>query len=236
MLLKVLDQRIAQSLIGLGFRYRPHHGLFILDIHKKTKQEIWVKVFHKHDRQAVKFYDQAQSSFGFVENEHYFNDFLSLHRESMNRKGYRVRVQDLASRIRSNFGMQFRVAHVSRDNKMIAAQSLLCDLKNSTVHFAPSGYSRTKNIHSSMTYMNWKIIEWASEAGYRYVNFGPALQDPSNPVYRSKEKFGGEFVQGYRFTLPIPSRLRWLLKALGQRSQNRDKKVLRWQTIRNRQA
>jgi lipid II:glycine glycyltransferase (peptidoglycan interpeptide bridge formation enzyme) len=125
-------------------------------------------------------------------------------------------IPDLASRIRLNFGERFKVGYVTLDNEMIGAQSLLCDFQNSIVHFAPGGYSTTKNIHSPAIYVNWKIIEWASEAGLRYVNFGPALPDPSNSIYRSKQKFGGQFVEGYRFKLPIANSPPFVARTLGR--------------------
>jgi CelD/BcsL family acetyltransferase involved in cellulose biosynthesis len=201
MQIRTHQQPIIQPLIALGFQYATD-GLFILDLHKRTPSYIWNEGFQKHDRQAVKFYEQRGSIFGFARQEDEYADFWTLHQELLQRKGESSRYTDFLSAMRTNFGEQFRVVTVSLEGKMIAGQSLICDPRNSIVHFTVSGYSRSKNIHSPSVYLNHKIISWASENGFRYVNFGPASLDPEDPIGKSKEKFCGERIERYRFTMP----------------------------------
>ena len=195
------QQSIIQPMTALGFEHT-EDVLFILDLHEMTADYIWKNGFQKHDRQAVKYYEQQASAFGFARDEVEYTDFWALYHESLQRKGVSSRSLDFLSAMRTNFGEQFRVAVVSFEGKPIAAQSLICDPRNSIVQFTMGGYSRTKNIHSPAVYLNWKIITWASENGFRYINFGPATLNPKDLVHKFKQKFCGKFTTRYTFTVP----------------------------------
>jgi CelD/BcsL family acetyltransferase involved in cellulose biosynthesis len=199
--IRVHQQPIIQAMAALGY---PHaiDALFILDLHDKPPEYIWNKGFQKHDRQAVKYYEQLDSWFGLAHQESEYSEFWNLYEESIQRKGAPTRSLEFLSAMRKNLGDQFQVSLTSLDGRIIAAQSLFCDSRNSIVHFAMGGYSRSKNIHSPAIYLNWKIIDWASENKFRYVNFGPVSPNPKDPIYKFKDKFCGEFIPRYRFTLP----------------------------------
>jgi hypothetical protein len=202
MVLRVHDPLIVKSLRGLGFGCDADTGLFILDLLEKAPQDIWNQGFHKHERQAVKFYEESDASFGLARHESEYTDFWSLYQESLQRKEAHPMSPDFLTALRLNFGEQFQVAVACFEGKTVAAQSLICDPRNSMIHFAMAGYSRSKNIHSPAVYLNWKTIAWASENAFRYINFGPASSDPKDLIHKFKSKFCGKPIIRYKFTLP----------------------------------
>jgi hypothetical protein len=201
--LRVHQQPMVQILTSMRFRYNASQGLFILNLASKTPQDIWKNGFQKHDRQAVKYYEERASSFTFARSDSDFTDYVALHQETMRRMGETPRSLDYLSSMRLNFGEQFKIALVTFENRLIAGFAMICDAKSSTVYLGLNiGYSRTKNIHSPMIFMNWKVVNWASENGLGFVNFGVADSKSSDPVHKIKQKFGPEFVPIYRFTIP----------------------------------
>ena len=204
MKIRVQDSPVIQTLIDLGFRHEQARGQFILDLHDKSPQDIWDGLFKKHDRQAVKYYEGRGSSFGFARNEQDYADFLALHEESVARtKDRPLNSPELLSSMRANLGKRLEIALVRLEDAVMAGFSMTCDSYLSTVYLSTLGYSRVKNIHSPIIYVNWKALNWASENGFRYVNFGTTVADPANPIYKMKQRFGGRFVPVYQFTLPI---------------------------------
>jgi hypothetical protein len=203
MQLKVHQQPIIRSLIDLGFRHQITEGLFILDLSGKKPADIWSQNFQKHDRQAVKYYERDGSGFGFAQQESDYADYLSLHQESILRRKERQLIPpEFLSKMRADLRDQLKVVLVTFESDVIAGLSMICDPRISTVHLAIIGYSRARNIHSPVVYMDWKIVNWALENGYRYVNFGPTSSSPTNPIHRLKLRFGGRFVPRHEFILP----------------------------------
>jgi hypothetical protein len=203
MRLRTHDELIARNLMKLGCKSTQGDGLFILDLHQKTRDDIWNQGFEKHDRQAVKFYETAGSSFEFAQTEEDYLEYLALHEESVARADKPPLISSSFLRaMRLNLGDRLKVALIRRDDRVIAGFSIISDPTNSIIHLAIIGYSRAKNIHSPVVYIDWKAVNWAASNGFRYVNFGPTNSNPSNPIYRTKEKFGGRFVPRYDFELP----------------------------------
>jgi hypothetical protein len=77
---------------------------------------------------------------------------------------------------------------------------------NSSVHLLAVRYTSTKNIHSPVTFINWKAINWANEHGFRYVDFGPysiaQSSEPKNKAYALRRRFEVEVVTRYEFIIP----------------------------------
>jgi CelD/BcsL family acetyltransferase involved in cellulose biosynthesis len=198
------QQPVINSLNVCGYPHHMEDGLFILDLHEKTPDYIWKNGFEKHDRQAIKYYEQNDSLFGFASNEHDYADYFALHEASVERgKEQPLISTEFLAKMRLNMGDRLKVTLVRVQDKVVAGFSMICDPANSTVHLRIIGYSRTKNIHSPIIYIDWKIINWALENGFRYVDFGSTSPKPTNPVHKLKARFGGTFVPRYRFTLPI---------------------------------
>jgi hypothetical protein len=202
--LRIHEQQMAQILTSMRFRHDTGQGLSVLNLASRTQQDIWKDGFEKHDRQAVKFYEDHVSSFTFAKSDSDFVDYVALHQETMHRMGESSRSLDYISSMRLNFGGQFKIALVAFENRLIAGFSMICDSKSSTVYLGLNiGYSRTKNMHSPIIFMNWKVVNWASENGFKFVNFGVSGSSSNDPVYKIKQKFGAEFVPTNRFIIPI---------------------------------
>lgn len=220
MRIKVQQQQIIQPMIALGFQYRVRYGLFIVDLHEKPPEHIWSNGFQKHDRQAVKYYEQRGSEFGFARSERDYLDYLALERGPTADLNDRA---DFLSKVRLYMGDQLKVGRVTFEGNVIAGFSMLCDSVTSTVHLADclsfrhrEKHSPMKNIHSSGTYINWKMINWAYEHGFRYVDLGsysvdassnPANLSSKHKLYASKlkERFEVTFLPTYQFILPTSS-------------------------------
>jgi hypothetical protein len=206
MKIRIHQQPITQLMIALGFYHENTDGLFILDLHEKTPEHIWKNGFKKHDRQAVQFYNQRGAEFVFVDDEAGYVRFSTL------KNGSGWHNNDTAaflSKMKANLGDRLRIASVIFENKITAGNTILCDCPNSIVQLGMFRYSVLKNIHSPVTYVNWKTINWAYEHGFRYVNFGPyqvdRSSDPSDSFYKLKERFELTFVPRYKFYLPVPN-------------------------------
>jgi Acetyltransferase (GNAT) domain len=194
---------MIQPLLDTGLRYETSQGLFVLDLTSKTRGYTWNEEFDKHDRQAVKYYEDRASVFSFARDEEDFMEYQTLHQETMSRSGESSRSLEYISSLRLNFGERFKIALVTLEDRLIAGFMMLCDPKISTVHLGLNiGYSKIKNMHSPMVYTNWKIVNWASEEGFRTVNFGRTATNSKDPVHKLKQKFASEFIPVYRVTVP----------------------------------
>lgn len=202
--IRVHQQEVIEAMKSLGFRYSPiNRGLLVLDLRKSTLDDIWNAAFGKHDRQAVKYHEH-NSEFLFTASETDYSSYLSL-KELQGDHAY------LFSRMRANMGDKMKVAVVLSNGEIIAGLTVLCDQDGAHLEIARH-LRGTRNIHSVITYLDWKAIEWASKSGFKYVNFGsyPAslCTRPDNgllPKYSFvwlKERFALTFMPWYRFTLP----------------------------------
>jgi hypothetical protein len=201
MQLRVHQERIISPLLALGIRHTFNRGLFVLNLQATSPEEIWTSGFKKHDRQAVKYYDQS-STFRFAEKEDEFLDYFSLHEGLIRRDNKELLPRNFLSKMRSNLGDRLKVAVVSSGERVIAGFSVIIDPSNSIVHLTLIGYSRTKNIHSSVVYLNWKTLEWAHKQGFKYVDFGLTRSNRADPVYQLKERFRATFLPSYLFSMP----------------------------------
>src|SRR2546426_8720906 len=134
--INVLHQSLVRSLTNSGFNCEANQGLFVLDLVEKKPEDIWNREFEKHDRQAVKYYEEQGASFGFAHLDNEFEDYFALHQDSIIRKNRKPLIQpEFLSKMRVNMGEQLKVAVVKFDNELIGGFSVLCDRRNSTVHF-----------------------------------------------------------------------------------------------------
>jgi len=205
------QQPIVQSMIALGFKCKAiARGILILDLHDKTPEFIWNKGFQKHDRQAIKYYEQRGAEFGYAGREDDYSAYLALERPSGIHYTINFQEEGYLNRIRSNMGDNLKLALIFLGGKAAGGFLVMCDNgTNSTVHVMAIRYSTLKNIHSLVTYLNWKTINWANENGFRYVNFGSypvdKCSDPAHPFYKLKERFALTLVPEYDFILPTVS-------------------------------
>jgi hypothetical protein len=204
MKINVHQPSMLESMRSLGFQSLLTHELFILDLHEKTREHIWSYGFQKHDRQAVKYYEQQGLEFGFAEEEDDFEAYVDIRRR-VKGKG----VAGFLSRIRLHMGDSIKVALVRTGDVVIGGFSMLCDPQNSIVHVAGDyevRYSRKRNIHSPVTFLYWKAIEWASEQGFRSFDLGayPATKstNPLHPFHKLRMRFEAEAVPRYQFVIP----------------------------------
>jgi Acetyltransferase (GNAT) domain len=199
-------ESIVQSMDALKFSRLPLHGLYILDFHEKEPKQIWNNQFEKHDRQAVKYYEQRGFGLEFSREESDLVDYLALERPDWQHFRGRIFQTDLLSTIRSYMGNNFGIALVRLGNKAIAGFTVLSDPanSNSAVHLLAIRYSSETNIHSPVTYLNWKTINWAHEHGFRFVDFGSysSVEGSKHSNLKLKERFGLAFLPRYQFALP----------------------------------
>jgi len=104
-------------------------------------------------------------------------------------------------------GDDLRFALISLHDKVAAGFLVLCVRSaNPTAHLLAIKYSALNNIHSLVTFLSWKTVNWAFEHGFRYADFGTypvdRISDPAHPFYKLKERFGVAFVPEYYLTLP----------------------------------
>ena len=203
MRINVHQQQIIQTMIALGFQYKIKFEFFILDFHEKIPEHIWSNGFQKHDRQAVKYYEQLGSEFGFARHESEYHDYLALSGGTTDPNDS----ADFLSKMRLNLGDRLKIARVTLESKVVAGISILCDPVGPTAHLMIIRYSPVRNIHSPVTYINWKIINWAYEQGFRYVDFGAyhRSSDPARPSYKLRSRFEVSPVPRYEFALPLSS-------------------------------
>ena len=212
MRVRVHQKETIRILESMKFRHDPvTNGLLMLDLSSTTPEFIWNNCFQKHDRRAVKSYEKENAGFGFAERDSDYSDYLALDSgttwegdEDMGLLASRL------SRMRKYFAERFRLAIVTLGGEVAVGLPLLLDDTISTIH-AVKGirYSSAKNIHEPMansTFIDWKIANWGSEHGFRYVDFGSypigAVSNPKHVFCDLKGRFGLTLVPWYRFTLP----------------------------------
>lgn len=200
--IKAHQQEIVQPMVALGFPYKIDYGLLIADLREKPPEHIWNNGFVKHDRQAVKYYDLQGAEFRFASSESDFAGYLGLEEGPTWNPHDRP---EFFSRMRSNLGDRLRVAIVALDGKVIAGLISISDPANSTVHLATMRYTLVRNIHSPVTYINWKTISWAVGQGFRYVDFGvwgtEHTADPNHFSFKVKRRFELDFIPRYEFNV-----------------------------------
>jgi hypothetical protein len=206
MTIKTHQKQAIEPLLGLGFKYDATNGLFLLDLHEKTLESIWGKGFSKHDRQAVKYYE-PKAGFGFAGSE---RDYLALKKpESSYHKG-RIFRADFISRMRAILGERFEIALLTDSNGTALAGFMMVldplNCPNPSVHLLGIRHSATRNIHSAVTFINWKAVNWAHDHGFRYVDFGlyprARSSDPAHAFYKLRKRFEITSVPRYQFILP----------------------------------
>jgi hypothetical protein len=175
-----------------------------------SPEHIWNNGFVKHDRQAVKYYDE-RTTFGFAGSE---QDYLGLSRPDW--KDYRfaklrLSSEEFLSRMRTSLGDRLEIALVTDSSGVAVAGSLmLFDSPKSPhpgIHLLGIKFSPSRNIHSVVTFINWKAIVWAHENGFKYVNFGSFpvahASEPDHNFYRLRERFEITITPRNEFTVPI---------------------------------
>jgi hypothetical protein len=209
MYIKAHQPQVIEPMIALGYRYATTHGLFILDLRSASPDHIWNNGFNKHDRQAVKYYD-ARAKFEFAKSE---NDYLALEKPNWRHFKGRLFHADFISKMRTVLGDRIQVGLVTdSDDKALSGLLMLFDPPESPgpgLHLLAVRHSARRNIHSPVTFINWKVVNWANEHGYRYIDFGsfskaPSIE-PAHPFYKLKKRFEITYVPRYLFTLPTSS-------------------------------
>jgi lipid II:glycine glycyltransferase (peptidoglycan interpeptide bridge formation enzyme) len=193
---------VFDSLKELGFHYEKVHGDFLTNLERTPPGKIWSDVFGKHDRQAVKYFEGLGAVCHLSNGDEEFRQFLRLHENTMLREGYRPMAEEFLSLMKQHLGDSLQLAFLAKPDEVFASQLLILDRANKTAYIDKIGYSRFRNIHSSVVALWFRICDWADRNGFRYVNFGGVRSDVA---FRLKSKFGGEFVQYYLFVIPSAS-------------------------------
>jgi len=204
MRIRTRQSQLIEAMVDLGFQYTKTQ-VFVVDLQKTDPLHIWSTGFLKHDRQAVKHYEGMNAKFTFARNEDDYTEYLSL--ENGVHYTRRNECIQLLNRMRTHMGNQLRVALVSLEGKVIAGASMLCHPPSSTLCLKMTLFNHPpRKIHSPVTYLNWKVINWARENGFRYVEFGSFSYDPDNQLHfhssRLKTRFEVSPVPRYEFILP----------------------------------
>jgi hypothetical protein len=210
MRIKTHQEQVAKSMLDLGFPSDTERGLFVLNLQDGVLDDIWKNGFGKHDRQAVKFYERL-ATFGFAGSGH---DYLALTRPSWRTYQFELLElphPDFISKMKAILGDRIEIA-LATDSSGVALAGFLMLLDhpgslNPGVHMLAIKHTPSRNIHSVVTFINWKAASWAYQHGFRYVDFGtyPIAEssNPTNKFHKLKERFRIVLVPRYRFTLPL---------------------------------
>lgn len=177
-------------------------GFFHLDLAQKPPEVIWSEVFTKRDEQRKKIRRLEKEGFSssMASREAEFLSFCKLHNETVKRITGMGHSLDLLTDIwRSMYPKNFNIALVKKENEIVAGVGSFCYPEQGQVHTMYGAYSRAiPNKYGVYLLANWKTLTWAHENGYEKVNFGATTDNTSNPNYKFKQQFGGEFVKRYQ--------------------------------------
>jgi hypothetical protein len=212
MRIRAHQPKIIKSMLELGFRNDATRGLFLLELDEKARERVWTNGFNKHDRQAVKYYGRS-ATFEFDEGG---RDYQALSRPDWSAFRFtklKLWRADFISRMRAALGDRFKIALVKDSTgATLGGTLMLFDPRGSPtegVHLLGIKYAAIRNIHSVVTFLNWKIITWAYNRGLNYVNFGSfhtgLASHPKHPSYGLRRRFDIDVVPRYEFTLPTSS-------------------------------
>jgi Acetyltransferase (GNAT) domain len=204
-ILRVNNQLIVTSLIDLKFSYQVEAGDFVLNLDKIPPEQIWNKVLPANERKEIRYFDRSDLSVYAAESQKDRYDFLDVYFESMKRQNYKPISSQFFHNMQKYLGNQFKVFLIVSKNEVVGGFGLLCDVDRSEVRHSYVGYTLVNTGRSFMPYIYWKIVNWASENGFRNLNFGRTSPNPLDPIHRMKGKFGAEFFPEYKFVLPVDS-------------------------------
>jgi predicted N-acyltransferase len=211
--IRTTDKQIAEHLGHLGYKIHDGTGFFLVDLDKKPLDSIWRRAFKKDQRREIRYFDKRNmtSRVGSEENE--LHAFYKLYKESMLRHGYGIAPLSFFVSVRNNFPESFKIFLIQTDEGAVAT-TLLLDEEKKTIHLPFVGYEQPKSNRSLMLYCWWKVLTWAGENGYRFVNMGNGSSRPTQKTYLFKKQFGGDFIIRYWvmiYTSPLLRLARWLL-------------------------
>lgn len=217
MRVKVHQEQLVQIMSGLGFQHNMTQ-LFIVDLHETGPDHVWKNGFQKHDRQAIKYYERAGATLGFLERENDYVEYVNLKRGL---KDARMEGEEFLGKIRTHMADKLKVVSVLLNGRIVAGTMLLCNPPNSTVSILRTRFAETgKNIHSLITLLNWRVINWAHENGLRYVDFGSyptaSSLDPRRHPYKLRARFEANLVPRYEFILPTSDVSYSVLRRIGR--------------------
>lgn len=223
MVIKTHQRRVIESIQELGSKEEATHVLFFLDLDRTTPEHIWNHGFGKHDRQAVKYYD-GLASFGFANDG---TRYVTLMRPDW--KLYRFHKLKLfqpefISRMQALLQDRLKIAEVMDSRGNVLAGSLMLldpqDSPNPTVHLLAIKHNPSNNIHSVITYIDWKALCWARDHGFKHVDFGSypisLSSNPSHPYYRFMKRFEITPCPRYVFYIPVSGVSYSLARVIGK--------------------
>ena len=222
-ILRVNQQLIVNSLAELKFNYQIEAGDFVLNLDKTSPEQIWNKVLPANERKEIRYFERIGLSLHVAESQKDLDDFLGVYFESMKRQNYKPISTQFFQNMQKYLDKQFKVFLIFSKNEVVGGFGLLCDFNRSEVRHSYVGYTLVNTGRSFMPYIYWKIVNWASENGFRTLNFGRTSPNPLDPIHRMKGKFGAEFFPEYKFVLPVDSTFVSFVRSINRLFQARSR-------------
>lgn len=223
MVVKTHQERVIESIRELGSKQEAAHVLFLLDLEKTTPEHVWSHGFQKHDRQAVKYYE-ASASFAFASDA---GRYVTLERPGWDMyKFQKLKLfrPEFIARMQALLQDRLKIAEVvDPGGKPLAGLLMLLDPEDSpkpTVHLLAIRHNPSNNIHSVVTYIDWKALCWARDHGFKEVDFGPypisLTSDPSHPYHKFVKRFEVTPSPRYVFYIPVSGVSYSLARVIGK--------------------
>jgi hypothetical protein len=186
----------------IGYENYPddeNNGIMVLDLERNDPEDIWKNFLSAKDRKKIRGFERDGFELREVrqhEEIDLFYRYYLLHMQHIN--GTILPLSYFHALLDSFSSDNLRIMMASRGDEIAGWWLTLSDPTRSMAFFKylvinrafPNRYTPTLNIQ-------WEIVKWAWEKGYKKLSFGRQKLDPANPRFRNKSRFGAEHVPIY---------------------------------------
>lgn len=181
------DARYFETFKKYGFVKRDDYLTFVLRLNGKI-EELWKNIGEKKKKKVRK---AERSGIHIMEaaNEADLKAFYMLYQKTMKRLGSPPQPYKFFERMWNLFyPRNMAMFLVGYEGKYIAGKVVF--LHNNTIHQAYNPSLRKYQQLAPNDLVQWHLIKWGNEHGFRYLNFGRTRKDEGPALF--KQQWGGE--------------------------------------------
>lgn len=213
------DEEARRLFEARGMTFQAKRGFMIADLEKAPPETIWEKVFSNRESQrtVIRRLERMGIEMRVVADRGALKEFERLHRDSLVRLKAPIPPESFYNDLWETLSPRYlQIGIVSLTGKTLCAFIFLPFAQRRSVDLFLIGYDRETLRNLSMPlYVIWRMIEWARENGYRFVNLGRTPNNPADKHYRFKAQFGCSMIPCYDMQLvPHPRLLKVVQKTL----------------------
>jgi serine/alanine adding enzyme len=202
--IKTQDKELYDCLRTTGSTTDMFSGTMVLDLEKKSQEDLWNTVLSKNHRKHITRFEQDGFITRFGESERDLEKFYVLYALNMKKRGLPPCPYAAFKNIFDSFyPARFNILLTEKEGRCFGAGIFFIYPEKNTLYGWNIGMDKSVGgRYKIQSKIYWEWIKYAHENGYRYLNYGSTPSDPSSKVHSLKKDFGAEFIQDYTINLP----------------------------------